>query len=182
MRYVRGFTLLEFLIALAIGSIVAAIAVPNFSTMLANARRSATLEQFVAAVQLARTQALTSGHNVVICASRDQATCAPATSWSRSWIVFVNLDDKPGQRDVAREPLLQVFEAARGQTLSASIAGGEDFWQMRPLGIRSTNGTLTVCDRRGAAAARAVVIGIMGRPYVSTTDGSKRPLACPQII
>jgi hypothetical protein len=42
------------------------------------------------------------------------------------------------------------------------------------------NGTVTFCDTRGPAAARAVIISYTGRPRVSDRGPGRRPLVCPQ--
>ncbi len=50
-----------------------------------------------------------------------------------------------------------------------SFEGGSGF---------ATPATLTVCDRRGARAARAVIVSRSGRPRTSDRDGSDGALTC----
>ena len=42
----------------------------------------------------------------------------------------------------------------------------------------ATPATLTLCDRRGARAARAVIVSRSGRPRTSVRDASDRVLTC----
>jgi type IV fimbrial biogenesis protein FimT len=174
----RGMTLIELLASLAIGCILFAVAVPNLTTLVQNTRRTTLLNQFVGALQLARIESAERGRVVVLCASADGSTCGTESDWNSGWIVFANLDAAIGQRDVATEPLLQVYTVGKSQKVSVNIAGGASYFQLRPFDSRSSNGTITVCDARGAPEARAVVVGVMGRPYVSLKDGSKHALVC----
>jgi hypothetical protein len=89
-------------------------------------------------------------------------------------MVFVNLDGAlPPQRSDA-EPLLYTHTPQ----VEGAIVGNRPYYEFRPR-RRSTNGTTVFCDRRGAAAAKAVIVSYTGRPRVDTRDGDRRPLQCP---
>jgi type IV fimbrial biogenesis protein FimT len=176
----RGLTLVELLATITVGATISALALPNLGSMVMNSRRTALVNELVGAIQLARTEAAIRGRTVVICPSADGASCGRAADWNRGWIVFVNLDGDASARDPQREPLLQVYATDPRQSIGVNLAGGGDAVQLRPFDTRSSNGTITICDARGAAAARAVVIGVMGRPYAASTDGSHHALTCPQ--
>ena len=88
-------------------------------------------------------------------------------------MVYVNLDDDyPPQRS-ATEPLLYVHDPE----LAGTVISNRPYYEFRP-GRRSTNGTTVFCDRRGAAAARAVIVSYTGRPRVDRVDANGRPLRC----
>jgi hypothetical protein len=69
---------------------------------------------------------------------------------------------------------------AHAPELTGTIVSNRPFYELRPAG-RSTNGTVVFCDRRGAAAARAVIVSFTGRPRVDTRDADGRPLRCARL-
>lgn len=108
----RGFTLMELMIVLALAAVILAIGAPNFREMRQNNRLTAAANDFLASVQLARTEAVKRQTSVSICPSDDPAADDAGCSdgeFSR-WIVFEDADG-----DCARgagEPLIRA-EAGR---------------------------------------------------------------------
>jgi type IV fimbrial biogenesis protein FimT len=175
MRSSLGFTLWELMSTIGIAAIVFGAGAPAFSSLVLDSRLTADVNAWVLAVQLARSEAYKRGRPVVVCRTVDTSACAGAApAGPAGWMVFVNLDDtNPPQRS-GTEPLLYVHEPE----LTGTIAGNRPYYEFRP-GRRSTNGTTVFCDRRGADAAKAVVVSYTGRPRVDTRDSNRRPLACP---
>lgn len=172
---VAGFTLLELLCSLAVAGIVLGLGVPTFQTFALDSRRTADINAFVLAIQLARSEAGKRGRTVVVCNSPDLVRCGePGTSYASGWIVFVNEDGVRPPNRSAGEPLLY----AHLPEIAGSITSNRELYEFRPFRKRSTNGTVTFCDRRGALAARAVIVSYTGRPRVSSRDAGNRPLAC----
>jgi len=58
MSRMRGFTLIELIVTVTVAGILAAIAVPSFQGIIANARTRSTAESFNLALQLARSEAI----------------------------------------------------------------------------------------------------------------------------
>jgi type IV fimbrial biogenesis protein FimT len=85
-----GFTLVELMVTVAIVAILSAIALPSFSTSIRNSRLASTTNEFIAGVNLARSEAVKSNRIGQICASSDGATCG--TDWSAGWIVWADAD------------------------------------------------------------------------------------------
>jgi prepilin-type N-terminal cleavage/methylation domain-containing protein len=111
-RSIRGFTLMELMIVLALAAVILAIGAPNFREFRQNNRLTATANDFLASVQLARTEAVKRQTNVSICPSDDPAAADPSCSggeFSR-WIVFED-DDGDCARG-AGEPVIRA-EAGR---------------------------------------------------------------------
>jgi type IV fimbrial biogenesis protein FimT len=59
------------------------------------------------------------------------------------------------------------------------MTGNRIRFSYRPFGRRSTNGTVTYCDDRGADAARAVIVSYTGRPRTASLAPGGKPLRCP---
>jgi len=176
LRSSGGFTLWELLWTLLVASVLLGIAVPSLQSFVLDARRTADVNGFVLAVQLARSEAAKRGRAVVVCASADTRSCtSPKVRYDGGWIVFVNEDNvRPPQRSPA-EPLIYVHQPDLVGTITANRDAFE-FWPF--TNRRSTNGTVVFCDARGPTASRAVIVSYTGRPRVATVGSGGEPLNC----
>lgn len=163
---VRGVTLVELTVVLALVAIVAGYAVPAFHGLLLDSRRNASVVTTVHAVNLARQLAAIRGDGVRLCGGSDSQQCSGRTDWTSGLLVT----------DEGASPLRHLPLAAPGSRFSVranrsdiAFEGGSGF---------ATPATVTICDRRGSRAARAIIISRSGRPRVSATDSGGRPLAC----
>jgi type IV fimbrial biogenesis protein FimT len=169
-----GFTLLEPLIALATVAVLLAMAVPAFTTLVLDSRLTTAVNRVVHGMHVARHEALKSGADVVLCRSPSGRQCTNTGGWDVGLIVFVNRDRDDPPRVDAGEPILQAEPAF---PLAAVVANRRAF-VFRPWS-RSVNGTLTFCDRRGTAHARAVVVSYTGRPRATSAAAANGALNCP---
>lgn len=170
----RGYTLLELLVTLAVAAIALAVGLPSFERLRLDMQRTSAVNAFVGAVQLARSEAAKRARPVVLCKTADFERCGgDEIRYDHGFMVFVNEDDvRPPQRSAA-EPLLRAYRPTEGMTISAN----RDLFEFRPFRVRSTNGTVTFCDRRGEAEARAVIVSYTGRPRTAKA-GPGRVLRC----
>lgn len=177
MRRSRGFTLLELVVTLAVVAVLVGIGAPSLEAVMLDNRRTAAINAFVTAVQLARSESAKRGRTVVLCQTADTRACGDGADYGRGWMVFVNED---GARPVARspaEPLLAAHEPALG----GPIHSNRRLYEFRPFRRRSTNGTITFCDRRGPDEARAVIISYTARPRVDDSGPGGRRLTCARL-
>lgn len=171
----NGFTLAELIAAVAIAALLLGLAVPGFRGVLQDGQRTADVNGFVLAIQVARSEASKRGRNIVVCPTADLRRCTDFERGAPSgWMVFVNEDDTYPPERSALEPLLFVHEVE----MRGRIVGNRPYFELRPPFHRSLNGTLVFCDARGPTAARAVIVSYTGRPRVDTVDAEGRPLAC----
>lgn len=111
----RGVTLVELMVTLAIFAILAAIAVPSFNGMLISNRLATQTNELVAALQLARSEAVKLNRSVTFCrldaATSNTCSASQAASWS-FW----------GVRSASGEILRQGTIAAQGGlTVSSTL-------------------------------------------------------------
>lgn len=176
MSRVKGLTLLELTFALAILAVASVIAMPAFADLRRNAVRTATVNDFLHALYLARSESINRMEVVSVCKSSDGRTCGnDLPDWATGWLVFANLDrDLPAEVD-PDEPVLRAYPGwDRGR-----IIANRPVFSFRPLYQSGINGTILFCDSRGSSQARAIIVSHTGRPRASTRDASDRPLVCP---
>ena len=169
-----GYSLLELLTTVALGAVLVGLATPALRDLILDTRRVTDINALVHSVQLARNEAAKRRQPVVLCKTADRIRCGKDdVTWGQGWMVFANLDDASPPQRSAHEPLIWAHQPAMRGSITANRAS----FQFRPFFWRSTNGTVTFCDERGVAEARAVIISYTGRPRVSS-QGPGRPLRC----
>jgi type IV fimbrial biogenesis protein FimT len=174
MTRVDGLTLLELMLALSILAIVSTLAMPAFADLRRNAVRTATVNDFLHALYLARSEAINRMEAVSVCKSSDGEHCGnDLPGWETGWLVFANRDrDQPPEVD-PDEPVLRTWTGWSEGTITANRPA----FTFRPVQQSGVNGTVLFCDRR--SEARAIVISQTGRPRATDRDADDRPLACP---
>lgn len=171
----HGHTLPELVVGLTVAGILLGVAVPSFERFVLDARLTAEVNAFVGAVQRARSEAAKRARPVVLCKTADLERCGgDEIGYDAGWMLFVDDDGEKPVRRASDEPLI----LAHRPTFGGSITANRPLFEFRPFRTRSTNGTVTFCDRRGPPAARAVIVSYTGRPRVANV-GPGRPLTCP---
>jgi len=194
----RGHTLIELIAVLCIGGILVSWAWPSLDALVLDGRRAAAVNDLVATLLLARSESLKrNGRPLVVCGFADrnrngkldaeEQSCA-GRDWSDGWMLGTWDDaDADGAVEPPEFVPLRVFQAAAPEGLSVSAGNFMATPPVAPAGTilvksfgrRTSNGTITICDRRGAAAARAVIVSSLGRARVSSTRADGTPLRCP---
>ncbi len=163
-----GFTILELMIALSIGAILATIAVPSYQSMMVQSRLSTQSNEFLTALHYSRSEAVKRGMRVTLCKSSNGTDCTTGSNWQDGWIIYSD-SGTAGKVD-GSDQILRVFPGLKGSTMAtgnnykdwiAYLANGSSQGSISGgLG----NDTFTLCS---SAQGRSIVINKTGRPYVT---------------
>jgi type IV fimbrial biogenesis protein FimT len=196
-RRPAGYSVIELLVVLAVAGVVVAMAGPALDRVVKDHRRSAVANELLRTVLLARSEAVKRGDAVVVCGLADangngmldehEGTCS-GRNWSFGWLAApwndVNGNGTVDAGELGPALLHHVNDRA-GITVRAgnftalppvAPAGTAVF---KSLAQRSSNGTITVCDGRGAGEARGIVISPNGRSRISARKSGGDQLDCP---
>src|SRR5262245_19540720 len=103
----RGFTLLELMVVLALAAVILALGAPAFNDFRANNRLTGVANDFLGALQVARTEAIKRQVPASVCPSDDGSSCTSGNF--RGWIAFVDADSSCTRTTTGTtEPLLRI--------------------------------------------------------------------------
>jgi type IV fimbrial biogenesis protein FimT len=184
-------TLIELLITLAVGAVLLVVAVPNLNTFVKNNRIVSATNDFVAAVNIARTEAIRRGVTVVLCRTTQPLAATPscdrtgssANDWSTGWLMYAT-DGDIDERDYASatDDLIRVGQATGGSVELTSNGTGNQWLAINRDGtLREAGNTAAyaVCDDRGYDYGRLIRINATGRAQVAFTTSDSATNCTP---
>lgn len=177
MDSMRGYTLIELLLALAVAGVLAALGLPALSNTLEATRSAAAEAHLLASLTRSIQRAAITGTRSVLCPSRDGAGCAEGPDWSGGWIAFLDPD---GDRERGPRDILILSEPALpGAVRLFSTTGRTRIVFQGNGGNAGSNVTFTLCDGRGWRHARSLVLNNQGRLRHGTPGALAAQRACP---
>lgn len=169
-----GFTLIELLVTVSIAAIMLTVAIPSFRDFILNSRLSSQTNELVLALAYAKSEAISRGLPVTVCSRSTDTDCAGTDTWDTGWLVFVDNDGTAGTVD-ANDLILQVHAPLEGGNTLRKVGLQDERVTFRNTGFSTGfNGTFSLCDGRGLASGRSIIVSNQGR--VSTQPGAA---ACP---
>lgn len=155
MKGTRGFTVVELLMTLVVGSILIAIAVPSFLNMIERNAVSTTSNELLSGLLLARNEAIRQGFKTV--------TLSPA---SNGWQVngHPHPEDPPGD--------INLIDYTADNS-NISIDGNDITYNAR--GRANLNNTQSIDISYDGTVKSRVCLSLTGRPFIRSADDG----ACP---
>lgn len=154
----KGMSLLDFMIALAIITVLLSAGLPSLQNLLKNQRMSAAASQLTSHINLARNAAITRSASVVLCPSQDQLICTDDNRWQSGWLLFS--DDNGNRQHETAEAIIQVT----GALPVAAHSAGRTRIRFRADGTAlGTNGSIRLCDDRGPRYGYRLILSNVGR-------------------
>ncbi|MEQ1801330.1 MAG: GspH/FimT family pseudopilin [Gammaproteobacteria bacterium] len=167
-RHQRGFTFGEVLATLGVLGVSLSLVVPSFSSVTRSNLRASAINELVATLHVARSEAITRNVPVVICPSADGLTCA-RIAWESGWIRFV--DSNGDYRADAGETVLGTAPPVEG--LQIHTATFDQAFGYTPSGRVSApdggqaGGDFTFCAGDDLADAQVLRVSPLGQPVLA---------------
>ena len=205
----NGFTLLELMVTLVVVAVILGFGLPSFQQLVQRNRMTSTANDLLAALNVARSEAVKRATPVSLCASNNPTAPLPACSGlpgMNGWVVFVDNADTDGNGVPdgniiieAGETILQTHPALDATLTPNSDGAYASFaatgFSRNVLAAGVPLGTAVFCDARGntpigtdqlgnvLSAARVVIVAPTGRGQVlRTVPDVTNALALPGLV
>lgn len=181
-RQLLGFTLIELMVTVSVLAILIAIGMPSFVSVINSNRLTAQSNEVVAALQLARVEAVRQNRRAIVCGSANGTSCSGSTAWNTGWITFLDMDSNgsPAAAEIIRVNTVKAPLQVRMGGAATSISYRSDGMAHDPVsGSLIAATTITVCipTTRPTLNRREVSLGPGGsRISTNSINGSG---ACP---
>ncbi len=170
---IKGFTLIELLVTVSIAAILMTIGIPSFNAVIRSNRLTTINNEFVSALNFARSEAVKRGASVTVRKldgnSSTGSGASTSVNWESGWEVFTDADSD-GNFETG-DTLLRIHGAL---PTGYSLRGNNNisnFIRFTSRGQTNTNGSFFLCYQGGNATpspytARLLIINPVGRVRV----------------
>jgi type IV fimbrial biogenesis protein FimT len=172
----RGFTLMEMLVVVAIGGILAAVAAPSLLTVIESNRRAVISNQLMEDLVFARRQAIAQSTSVALCGSHgtNPNACIPkagsSADWSNGWYTYIGKSAGLTPASAAAGLVLREPQALPSGWKVDAYLGLFNYVALSPLAVGTTGVGHFTIYRSGSTSrtAACVTVNSAGRARLST--------------
>jgi type IV fimbrial biogenesis protein FimT len=173
---VKGFTVLELMIALAVMGLSLVMALPSLQKFSRAQVMKSAVRQLHTDLETGRSEAILRNAQVIACPGSPAAGCLGSSDWTAGWIVFA--DENSDTKRQHHEPVIR-----HGQghpRLKITFSPGRQHLRFGSDGSTpGSNGSLVICGSGGPEEARKLVISNIGRIRRGTATNVDRE-QCPK--
>lgn len=174
-----GFTLLEMMIAIAIGALLITLGVPSLREMMRSSQRQQISTGLFLAMNQARYEAISRNTNVLVATgSYNHPTWTAGTAWNQGWTVFIDANGN-GKPDSEDDVISESDPISTDFTLSeASSALSITF---RRSGRAASGRVFTLCGstQKDSRQVVAAVSGAINLQDLQDVSAAAYAAACP---
>jgi Tfp pilus assembly protein FimT len=165
MKQHYAYSFLELLIILSLLTITAMITFVSLKNFWDSSTEKLFRGQLLRAIETARSEAITRGQSIGLCASENQQSCIGA--WEQGQIIFI--EDKNSQS----KNILATFhtDMLRGHLYTRFFPAYHDYLSFSPSGPSlSDNGTFWYCQQKALQPTWAIVLNKGGQARIIEPD------------
>jgi type IV fimbrial biogenesis protein FimT len=165
---VKGFTLVELMLVLAVLAVMLVVATPLLRGLLQGNHLRAESGRLMAALNLARSEAIMRNEPVSLCPSAMAETGAVECSgtYEGGWLVYSN-PDRDRVVDAGTDKVIRVFEGLAPGYRLTNRSGTRTAFELIsyfPDGTSRSNRTFLLCPPQPSRAqSRSIVVSLVGR-------------------
>lgn len=160
MNLVKGLTITELMLTLAIISIISLFAAPSMAEFLERNKVEADTGQIINIINTARSNAISKKSPIIICGDDQSGEC------SRNWFQLKVI------KASSQEVIYSMALNSRFSAVTWSAFQNKPSLTIAPTGYTShQNGTLYLCHKKYDTLHRAIVVSKSGRSTIKRNDG-----------
>jgi type IV fimbrial biogenesis protein FimT len=189
-RDCRGFTLPEVIITLGITAIILTTAVPSVSNMIKNNRLAATVNDIIADIHFARSEAAKRDVRVILCRSEEPNASAPQCGidgkndyiWNGGYLIFADDGNATNSiYDAGSDILLRRGQPAPSGVRMLTNTTWNKNLEFNPNGSTNEGGIalMSICDDRETSNGRQIEVSLSGIPRMYSDNISTCTPASP---
>ena len=171
-----GYSLHDLMITSTVVGVLG-VGAAGMSGPVKDTRMTASVNQLMGHLNLARSEAIKRNARVYLCKSRDGLACTQDSAWQEGWLIYVdgnvNHNFDPGETAIYVQQALPA-----NMTLQYGNTGTYSYVGYNSSGEAIRAATFTFCDGRGPEKGKGVIVYWTGRPRVSTRTSEDKPLKC----
>jgi type IV fimbrial biogenesis protein FimT len=154
-RYQRGLTMLEIMISIAVLGVILAIGIPSYAHITISSGLTSDTNDLVASMQFARSEAITRGEAVTVCAANATLdACSGGGDWASGWVIL----------DAATNPIRVHPALTQNAAVEVNVQNGVGAVVFNRNGFSTNSRTIRLCGPRGdTRRIRGVVVSPDGR-------------------